>query len=509
MDTSRTQRLADMASDYRSIAEYMKKPKLLNYMKFDYDVTHGLTLFMLDPDFGFEQLERDTSVILDALPAVKRIFEQPCIHLKERDVIMPVEAVRTVNNATLTHIATHSELWADVKNGEIKPDKLLTRTYEDNYGIYENLVFCDVVDDILSYVRTNARFLRELIYTNRTIKIDLLERVNHIDYFLALGKLHIGYSKSFDAYYPLAARCLDKLRFILNSIVPRLKRPVYNNNRRRPIGTKVRKTNILSMHKEYHRIYRLANFFRSRPAATVTAPTVAELDGLTRIYFYYCQALLTFAVGNFGFACDNKRIFDFVRTMPRFTFKGWSVEPNKLACGKTHVIEITIAKNKPYKTVLIPTLDPDDELLQTVKAAVPADEYILCSPYENSGDDAAFIDITSIESFRRLQRMILRGMIYSDTDRTECPFCSNKLTKSEVRGSTVYECNSCRTEIREARCADTDKTYFYTAIKGFSPSADDISTGDNGAMYFRNITDIDGGGAPICPHCGTACGSER
>lgn len=495
-------RLAEMTRDYRSIAEYMRKPKLLNYMKFDYDVTHGLTLFTLNPDFSFEELEKTTDVILGALPAVKRIFEQPFIHLKEQDVIMPVEAVRTVNNSTLTHIATHSELWADVKRGEIKPDKLLTRTYEDNYGIYENLVFCDTVDDILGYVRAEARFLRELIYTNRTIQIDLLERVNHLDYFLALGKLHIGYSKSFDAYYPLAARCLNKLNFILNSIVPRLKRPVYDNNRLRPKGLKVRKTNILSMHREYHQIYRLAKFFRSRSDAPDKDQTDAELADLEKTYFFYCQALLAFAVGNFGFACDEKRIFNFTRTMPRFTFKTWTVELKKTAVGKTPIVEINVEKDLQYRIILIPSLSADDpELLQAVRAAAPADEHIVCSPYGDCGNGAAFIDITSIESFRRLQRIVLRGMIYADTQRTECPFCSNKLTASGG-ANAVYECLSCRTEIREAVCAATGEKYYYTGIKGLRPGSDGL---DEGAMYYRNITELDGDLAPVCPHCGTAC----
>lgn len=102
-------RLLEMIDDYKVIDEYRRKRKVLNYVQFDYDVVHGLTLFTLDPDFSFADLEARADVVLSALPAIKRIFEQPFIHLKEHDVIMPVEAVRIVNNATLTHIASHSE----------------------------------------------------------------------------------------------------------------------------------------------------------------------------------------------------------------------------------------------------------------------------------------------------------------------------------------------------------------------------------------------------------------
>ena len=173
-------------------------------MQFDYAVVHGLTLFMIEPDFSFDVLEDKINAILAVLPAVKRIFAQPCIHLKEQDVILPTESVRIINNNTVQHISSHSELWTDVKKDEIKPSRLLTRTYEDNYGIYENLVFCQTVDEILAFSRIYTRFFKELIYTNQTIEINLLERVNHLNYFLALGKLHIGYSRSFEAYYPVS-----------------------------------------------------------------------------------------------------------------------------------------------------------------------------------------------------------------------------------------------------------------------------------------------------------------
>ncbi|MDE7107018.1 MAG: hypothetical protein K2O39_01710, partial [Clostridiales bacterium] len=302
--------LAKLVDDYKGIAAFRRAKRKLNYMQFDYSVVNDLTLFMIEPDFSFEALEQRIDVILGALPAIKRIFAQPFIHLKQRNVILPVESVRTVNNDTLNHIATHSELWADVKNGEIKPDKLLTITYEDNYGIYENLVFCKQVDNILSFARTNIRFLKEMIYTTQTIEFNLLERVNHLNYFLALGKIHIGYSQNYAEHYGTAVRCLNKLQFIVNTIVPRLKRPVYKNNKNRHSNVKIHKTNILSMHKEYHRIYKLALYFAhnsQEPTANITNKDLVEL---IKNYYYFCQALCIFAVGHFNFVCNVIRAFD-------------------------------------------------------------------------------------------------------------------------------------------------------------------------------------------------------
>ena len=459
-------RLLEMIDDYKVIDEYRRKRKVLNYVQFDYDVVHGLTLFTLDPDFSFADLEARADVVLSALPAIKRIFEQPFIHLKEHDVIMPVEAVRIVNNATLTHIASHSELWANVENNEIKPEKLLTRTYEDNYGIYENLVFCNVVDSVLSFARGNTKFLKELIYTNQTIEINLLERVNHLNYFLALGKLHIGYSKNFDTYYAVAFRCFNKLQYILSSI---------------PQPKQIDDASIKDLQKNY---------------------------------YFFCQALCVFALGHFNFSCDERKLFDFEKIMPRFMFKNWAVDLKPTAAGATCVIELRVEKDKPYTVVLIPSVDDNNKaIVEAVKIVMRADEYVILSPFEEHERDAVHADIANIESFRRLQQIILRGMIYSDTERKDCPFCNNDLTvnaEKSSEGNAVYECGSCRTEIHDSRCALTDKPFSYTKIVGLKPPQADGETwltkrNAEGGMYFRNITEIDAENDPVCPHCGTVC----
>lgn len=504
--------LNKLAANYAALEPFAQKYNKLSYMQLDYAVVHEIPLFTLEPNFSFQALEDRLDVILSALPAIKRIFAQPFIHLKEQDIILPTEAVRIVNNNTIQHISSHSELWTDVTRAEIKPRKLLTRTYEDNYGIYENLVFCDVIDDIMAYVRSNLRFIKELIYTNQTIEINLLERVNHLNYFLALGKLHTGYSRNFDSYYGVSVRCLNKLQFISNTIVPRLKRPVYKNNKIRSSKTKLRKTNILSMHKEYHQIYRLAKMFGNNDVTNKKTLTPVDVDKLQKNYFYFVELLCVFAAGHFNFECDENSPLDFSRLTASFTFKNWQLNIKKVKLSKCYALTIDVCKDVKYKAALIPSVQEDNtELLELVKAELPADEYVICSPYEDAEEKHATIDISNIESFRRLQQIILRAMVYSDTVRDECPFCSNKLRFNEEKSTPnrpVYECYSCRTEIGDDYCPDTKKNYPYTKIANFKRSF--VSFDDDwlskrkreAQMYFRNITDVDDDIDIVCPHCG-------
>lgn len=505
-------RFAKLIDDYKTVDEFRKAKRTLNYMQFDYAVVNNLTLFMIEPEMSFEALEQRVDTILGALPSIKRIFAQPFIHLKERNVILPVESVRTVNIDTLNHIASHSELWSDVKDGEIKPDKLLTRTYEDNYGIYENLVFCKTIDNILAFARNNMRFLQEIIYADRTIEFNLLERVNHLNYFLALGKIHIGYSQNYAAHYNTAERCLNKLQFIYNTIVPRLKRPVYKNNKTRHANVKLHKTNILSMHKEYHRIYKLALYFNRNENKLHADITQTDIVDLIRNYCFYCQALCIFAVGNFNFVCNVTKPFDIADPDITFSFKKWTLRLERLTVGDWQAFSITVFKDRGYRVVFIPSLlNNNAPLIMTAKQSVAADEYIACTPYDREDADGLPLGITSIESFRRLQQIVLRAMVYSDMTRDDCPFCKSALIYNEEKsteGDAVYECGSCRTEIHDAVCPQTAEPYSYTEIEGLSPQQERGNQfwleqrKAESRMYFRNITPTDEKFNPVCPHCG-------
>lgn len=502
--------LNKLIENYKTIGLFIDKYKWLSYVELDYLIVHELTLFTVEPDFSFEALEEELNVILNVLPAIKRIFAQPCIHLKEQNVILPTESVRIINNNTIQHIASHSELWSDVKKNDIKPTKLLTKTYEDNYGIYENLVFCKTVDDVLSYARYNLRILKELIYTNQTIEINLLERVNHLNYFLALGKLHTGYSRNFDSYYGVSARCLNKLQFIVSSIVPRLKRPVYKNNKNRPAKIKLHKTNILSMHREYHQIYKLSKYLSAHNISLENEVTPADTAKLKTDYFYFCELLSLFAVTHFNFDFNKSRLINFARLNLTSKFKGWYLTLRKHTFGKHDILSLCIEKEKKYDIIIIPSIEKDNEkLLDKIKQNLQADEYLILSPYEEREEDSILISMTSIESFRRIQQIVLRGMVYADTARKDCPFCNNKLTVDSERSTAdrpVYKCVSCRTEIHTGYCPSSGKPFHFTKIAGLSNRLTDgddwlIERKKEAQMYFRNITKINGDMEIICPHC--------
>ena len=146
-----------LCKEYQVIDKFTKKHAKFTYLQFDNYLIKELTLFMVDPDIDYDTLENKIDEIIKRLPAIKSIFVHPLLHLKENEEVLPIESVRGINQTSIIHIASHSELWNDLTNDGIKPVKLLTKTYNDNYSIYENRVFCNTIDDILDFIKENNR----------------------------------------------------------------------------------------------------------------------------------------------------------------------------------------------------------------------------------------------------------------------------------------------------------------------------------------------------------------
>lgn len=506
-----------LSADYKIFEKYIKRYSTTNIVRLDYHFTNLITLFTLNPDFDFETLEAVIERIVKAIPAIKKIFDRPLLHLKEKDEILPVESVHVINNDTIRHISCHSELWDDITaEDSVKPIKLLTKTVEDDYGIYENIVFCETIDEILSFMQDKLWFLRSLIFSKQTIELNLAERTNHSSYFLALGKLHTGYLRNFDKYFAAAKRCLNQLNYIYKIIMPRLKKPVYWRNRNRKKGFQLHCTNILAMHKDYHQIYVLLKLLKKQNKPYGGEPSEEDILASEANYFYYCELLTLFAARHFNFSCPEELVFSLKKLNTEFKFKKWRLTLTNLNASRTKILVMKIQKEKVYQVAILPLIAKEEVELQLnlAKTLVSADEYVVFYPYEEieCPKDFCYIRIDNVESFRRIQQILLRAMLYVDTARRDCPFCGNKLVKvkNTLKTLPIYCCEDCRLEVAARECPVTGKRYLTTGIMNMNRFIETEPEKDKwinqnrleAQLYYRNITDITEDMEFICPHCG-------
>lgn len=447
-------------------------PDRITYADFDALTQTELNLYALREDIDLEGLEAILDRIISALPALRHIFSSPIIRLRDSGEILPVEAVRVVNSKTLSHISVHSELWQNVEGGQLIPRKLLSIRQEDDYALYENIVFARTVNAILRLCATNHAVLRDMLYANREMRFNLLERENHPSYFLALGKLHTGYLRDYDKYLLPIERCSEKLALIERTLTTRLSMPVYKKCKKSKTMLSLKRTNIFRSQKDYRKLYSLAKFLSEIGAFDLPE---AE-DEPSAEYLTYCAMLCVFAAGHFNFKFDKYRTINFTDINTSARFGNWILTVKAIGGG----ILLSVRKEFEYTIVLSPY----------GTAEIDADEILRVS---ESGVDSLRLSLFDIDSFRRIQTLLLRAMIYADVAHDVCPFCGKDLTQV----ANAYECGACRTVIYEQICPETGEKYYSTAIKNFTRK----SHGE-GQYHYRNITPISAAGAFLCPRCG-------
>ena len=474
---------------YKDSLRFLNEYNNITYPEFDYYSVHSLNLFSSFEDINLAGIEEELSKIEKVLPSMKRIFAKPIIHLIDEEEVVNVEAVRRINNKTISYASSHSELWDNITEDGVKPARLLTNNYKDNYAIYENIVFSRAVDYSLNFVRHYSRLLKDMIYTNKKLEIDLLERENHLSYYLALGKLETGHIRSFSTYIDIALSLIDRMDFVLKTLQARLKRPVYAKCHKIKGKIKLRKTNILGMQKDYRSIYRfLKNIYKD------------EIDDVSPIekeeeYLYFCKYLLIFSIGHFNFAISPTKKIDFENLNLDFSFKDYSLNVEDYFYEDNKGILLTFKNEKEYKILLIPSLN------KIKNPNIPYETHILSDDFDTKD---TLISINNIDSFRRIQQLILKGMIYSSISFKTCPFCGNKMVKE----NDIYHCQSCRQIIYMDHCDETNKDYYVSSIYKYKPKDNEESKTtlltnriNESLLHYRNITEITSDLSFVCPHC--------
>ena len=474
---------------YKDSVRFLNQFNNITYPEFDYYSVHSLNLFSSFDDINLEEIELNINRIESILPSIKRIFAKPIIHLIDEDEVIPIESVKKIDYKSISYASTHSELWDNITKDGIKPLKLLTTNHKDNYAIYENIVFSRCVDSILMFTRHNSRILKDMIYTNRKLEIDLLERENHMSYYLALGKLETGHIRSFSKYIDLALNLISRMDFIYNFLSARLKRPIYVKCHKIKGKIKLRKTNILRMQKDYNNIYKYMKNIYSKDIDDIEDKEY-ELG-----YKYFCKYLTIFSIGHFNFEIDNKIKMDFNNLNLDFKFKKYNLNVKDVKVNDYDSILLTFKNDVEYKIYLIPSLK------KNIQINIDDEYHILDDDYDSNN---TYVSINNLDSFRRVQQLILKGMIYSTTNFDTCPFCGNELEFKQGK----YYCSKCREVIYKQICNQTNKEYYVSTIDKFKLKETNLNNDEfiknrfnESILHFRNINKLTEDLSNICPYC--------
>jgi len=107
---------------------------------------------------------RDRMELMDPEPEMERsiatghwdeISARPRLDMHYVPETLPVARAKRVQASAVEHLSQHSELWARRSISGVIPAKVLARVTEDEYAIYENIVFARLLDNCAHWL--NAR----------------------------------------------------------------------------------------------------------------------------------------------------------------------------------------------------------------------------------------------------------------------------------------------------------------------------------------------------------------
>ncbi len=493
---------------YTEILAEARSAGNITYSEFDELVLKKVSLFDVPDDDYLFIIEQTLDKIISALPAFKRIFAKPIIRLTDAREIVPIEAVKLIDNHSLMHVAARSELWDDVTERGIKPRKLMTTEPVETYSIYENIAFVYAVDTILAFIKQTATIFKDIMYGSKDLHFNLLDRTHHSLYFVAIGKLHLEYSRA-RAEQSDWTRCIDKLLFVDKTLRAKLRSPVYLKCKKTRTHLDLKKTNIFRSHKDYATVYNILKWFEN-DMENVTIKSIG-ISSNSKEYGAFCSFLSVFAAGHFNFAFPSNARFDLCSLDTECHFKDWTLKLKKISTGLCDGILFTVAKDREFSSFISfcekSSLSP--VALERLREEVRADEYLFCSANSYGEKDVLYLNVYDVDSFRRIQQLLLRSMIWSDEKRDVCPFCGHPLEATE----DGHECQVCRGQLLERICPETNKKYYISKIKQVRALAQTEKENyekrrflhdrqDEAQLHFRNISPISSDGTPSCPHCG-------
>lgn len=252
----------------------------------------------------FESITKDYDVeaMAECVSKLPHIFNKPKQHLKQVNEVRPAAVVSRIGQESISHLASHSEHWKGIKASGLVPERLLARSLEDDYAIYENLAVKTMVDKLY---RDMKELSEENIDCGMQMDVDDGHAVSgeQKTYFHARDVLLKGMDDDTLAYNQLI---LEDQRSYIKLILEKLGKcrstPLYRTLKKsKPVYGKLKKTNIFMMDKYYKYAYELWGLMENRQEVS-PYDAVQDISGE---YDLFCKILFVFALKYFHFELDD------------------------------------------------------------------------------------------------------------------------------------------------------------------------------------------------------------
>ena len=294
----------------------------------------------------------DIDVILKLVPSLPPIFHKPKQHLKQIEEVKPAATVTRIGQDSIKHLASHSEHWKAVKANGLVPERLLAKALEDDFEIYENKAVKKLVDTLLQ------KETKEKVLT-----VELLNQLEELDSTFS----HEDFNKNlYEAQKILWNGILPdqiseknniiknnkiKLTSIINYLISCKNSKTYRKLKNTKFySTKLNKTNIFMMDKNYKKAYLLWNLIFRENSFNKENIQIS----LCEQYTDYVKILLQFTLRYSGFVSKNDLAIAYSENLKKQEFEKDDIELciDYDRISDTPAIHLTFRKKSVYKILI-------------------------------------------------------------------------------------------------------------------------------------------------------------
>ena len=324
--------------------------------------------------------------MVDCIDYFPHIFQKPKQHLKLINEIRPAAVVSSIGQESIRHLSSHSEHWKGIKTSGLVPERLLARTLEDDFAIYENVAVKTIVDQLYKEMK---KLNEENI--DCTIQMDF-EDAHSVGgeqktYFHARDLLLKGMDEtSILSNQIILEEQRKQIEHILEKLTKCKSTPLYRKlKKQKLIKGKLKKTNIFMMDKYYKQAYYLSELLNSQQEIDNSFEAVQEI---TSEYSLFCKILFLFALRYFNYNISNSEsdIFEEETLLNNnYRFEKWGLEISNRAITSLDVdgFEMEIYINNNIEVNCNPIYIDDKVIAKTNKTRSKGNILIFDKPLED------------------------------------------------------------------------------------------------------------------------------
>jgi len=155
----------DLLDDYLDDVErgFGRAERESDFAKYYYDVCNsGDNKFYLKNITETKMFDEEWVKTLEALcPSIDKIIRNPKLTIRYEEEVVVVEKAKKTNSASVRHLASHTQLIREVKDGDVTPKKILTTFAEEEIATYENRFIMTLIERVYLFVKKRHDVIKE------------------------------------------------------------------------------------------------------------------------------------------------------------------------------------------------------------------------------------------------------------------------------------------------------------------------------------------------------------